>query len=58
VASARRYRVRDGDTLWDIARANGVTVKQLLAANRMRRPAIRPGQRLLLPTAPETEAGQ
>jgi LysM repeat protein len=50
--------VRDGDTLWDIARANGVTVKQLLAANGMRRPAIRPGQRLVLPSASETEAGQ
>ncbi|MDF1505235.1 DUF5715 family protein [Roseisolibacter sp. H3M3-2] len=57
-APARRYKVRDGDTLWDIARANRVTVKQLLAANRMKKPAIRPGQRLVLPTAPEVEAGQ
>lgn len=48
----RRYRVRAGDTLWDIARANRVSVPQLLAANRLKKPVIRPGQRLLLPAAP------
>jgi nucleoid-associated protein YgaU len=45
----RRYRVRPGDTLWDIARAQRTSVRQILAANRMRKPVIRPGQRLLLP---------
>jgi LysM repeat protein len=45
----RRYRVREGDTLWDIARAHRLSVEQLLAANRMTKPVIRPGQRLVLP---------
>ena len=48
--SERRYRVRPGDTLWDIARAHETSVRQILAANRMARPVIRPGQRLVLPT--------
>jgi LysM repeat protein len=48
--SERRYRVRPGDTLWDIARANETSVRQILSANRMRKPVIRPGQQLVLPT--------
>jgi hypothetical protein len=47
--SARRYRVRPGDTLWDIARAHETSVRQLLAANRMRQPVIRPGQQIVVP---------
>lgn len=52
----RRYRVRAGDTLWDIARANRVSVPQIVAANRLKKPVIRPGQRLLLPAAPARPA--
>ena len=48
--SERRYRVRPGDTLWDIARAHETSVRQILSANRMAKPVIRPGQRLVLPT--------
>jgi Tfp pilus assembly protein FimV len=47
--SARRYRVRPGDTLWDIARAHETSVRQLLAANRMRQPVIRPASRSWCP---------
>jgi hypothetical protein len=47
--SDRRYRVRPGDTLWDIARAHETSVRQILAANRMRQPVIRPGQQIVLP---------
>jgi len=54
--AVRRYRVRTGDTLWDIARANRVSVPQLLAANGLKKPVIRPGQRLVLPSA-GTRAG-
>ncbi len=50
-AASQRYRVRAGDTLWDIARARGLTVKQILAANGMSRAVIRPGQRIVLPSA-------
>ncbi|GLC26944.1 DUF5715 family protein [Roseisolibacter agri] len=49
--ATQRYRVRAGDTLWDIARARGLTVKQILAANGMSRAVIRPGQRIVLPSA-------
>lgn len=55
--SVRRYRVRNGDTLWDIARANRVSVPQLLAANGLKKPVIRPGQRLVLPTAGAGDGG-
>ncbi len=44
------YVVRQGDTLWDIARAAGVSVRTLAAANGLStRSTIRPGQRLTIP---------
>lgn len=44
------YVVQSNDTMWDIARAFGVSVDSLCAANGMsRRDVIRPGQRLRLP---------
>lgn len=42
-------QVQRGDTLYSIARANGVTVKDLMAANGLGSSAIRPGQTLRLP---------
>ena len=45
------YVVQSNDTLWDIARAFGVSVDSLVAANGLsRRTVIHPGQRLHLPT--------
>ncbi len=44
-------RVRRGDTLWDIARANGVSLRELLSANNMSRTArIKPGDRIKIPS--------
>ncbi len=42
------YRVKRGDTLYDLARANGVTVDQLRQWNNLRGSSIRPGQRLTI----------
>ena len=43
------YHVRDGDTLWGIARQHNTTVARLRAANNLgSRHAIRPGQLLKL----------
>jgi membrane-bound lytic murein transglycosylase D len=42
------YRIRSGDTLWDIARQYGVTIKQLQRWNRLSSTRIRAGQRLIL----------
>ena len=43
------YRVREGDTLWDIARQWGVTVPQLRRWNGLgHRRIIRPGQKLYI----------
>jgi len=45
------YIVQSNDTLWDIARAFGISVDSLCTANGLsRRDVIRPGQRLQLPT--------
>jgi LysM repeat protein len=45
------YVVQSNDTLWDIARAFGISVDSLCAANSLgRRDVIRPGQRLRLPS--------
>jgi LysM repeat protein len=51
-ASSNRstYRVRQGDSLWEIARRNDTTVERLRAANDMRSNRIVPGQVLIIPT--------
>lgn len=51
VAATVEYRVRRGDTLWTISRRHATTVRELLAANHLSRPRIRPGQLLTIPVA-------
>ncbi|QTD45487.1 glycoside hydrolase family protein [Ottowia testudinis] len=50
-ASARTHTVRAGDTLWDIARANGVSLQNLIAANpQIKNPnLIHAGQKVNIP---------
>jgi len=44
------YRVREGDTLWDVARRSGVSVRALARANRRsQRAVLRPGTILKVP---------
>ncbi len=48
-ASSRYYRVRAGDSLWDIAQKQNVSVSELRRWNKMgRRSVITPGQRLVV----------
>ena len=49
--SVVRYQVRNGDSLWEIARAYGTTVARLREANKLRSSRIYPGQRLQVPVA-------
>jgi len=53
---ARRYTVRDGDTLARIARRHRVSVEDVKTANELRGENIRPGQRLWIPRAGVTGA--
>ena len=48
-----RHEVRKGDTLYDIARAHGVTVDGIKKANGLTRDTIYPGQTLTIPAAYE-----
>jgi hypothetical protein len=48
-SSRATYRVRQGDSLWEIARRNDTTVDRLRAANDMRSNRIVPGQILIIP---------
>jgi membrane-bound lytic murein transglycosylase D len=49
--SVRRHTVRNGESLWTIARRYDTTVKKVQAANGLgRRNRIRPGQRLVIPS--------
>jgi LysM repeat protein len=41
--------VREGDSLWAIARRHGTTVRKLRAANDIRGSRIYPGQLLTVP---------
>jgi LysM repeat protein len=50
VAAVSRYMVRDGDSLWTIARLHGTTVPKLRAANDIRGSRIYAGQLLTVPT--------
>ena len=47
----RRYRIRRGDTLGGIARAHGITVKTLMAANRLDSHLIHAGRDLMIPVS-------
>lgn len=49
VASAAPYTVKKGDTLYGIARANGVSLSRLLLLNKLAGGTLRPGQLLQLP---------
>ncbi|MFT2718906.1 RlpA-like double-psi beta-barrel domain-containing protein [Deinococcus sp. A31D244] len=48
-AQAGSYRVQSGDTLWQIARAHGVSVQALLDLNGRTDGVIRPGEVLTVP---------
>jgi hypothetical protein len=45
------YRVRIGDSLWEIARSHGTTVNELKAENNLRGSRIYAGQLLKVPVA-------
>lgn len=48
-SSSEHYRVRPGDTLWDIAREHDTTVERIQEANHLGGSVIRPGQDLVIP---------
>ncbi|HVX39726.1 MAG TPA: DUF5715 family protein [Gemmatimonadaceae bacterium] len=48
--SVATYRVRTGDTLWDIARAHDTTVAAIRSLNHLESSVIQPGDKLLVPT--------
>ncbi len=48
-AFAETITVREGDSLWDLARAHGTTVTALMNANGLTEPLIRVGDHLTLP---------
>ncbi len=48
-ARVKRYKVRNGDSLWTIARAHGITVDRLKSVNRLRSSRIYAGQLLEVP---------
>ncbi len=43
------YVVKRGDTLWEIAKAHGVSIKDLKKANRLYSNRIYPGRKLIIP---------
>ncbi|MEM9895202.1 MAG: LysM peptidoglycan-binding domain-containing protein [Bacteroidota bacterium] len=43
------YKVRSGDSLWSISKANNTTIEQLKKANKLSSNKIKPGQSLVIP---------
>ena len=56
-AEHRRYRIREGDTLGAIAQAHGISVKTLMAANRLDSHLIRAGRDLVIPVSGRASPG-
>ena len=48
-ASVRRYKVRNGDNLWSIARKHGISVQAIRRANKVASARLKPGQVLAIP---------
>ncbi|MBI4688356.1 MAG: C40 family peptidase, partial [Nitrospirae bacterium] len=48
------YTVKSGDTLYEIARSNNISVKELKRLNNLKKSSLKPGQKLILP-AQKTE---
>jgi peptidoglycan DL-endopeptidase LytE len=64
-AQAKSYVVQSGDTLYSVARSNGISLAQLMVFNKGINTNLKPGQRLNLPesarattTATKTKAPQ
>jgi LysM repeat protein len=55
-ASSDSYKVKKGDTLIRIAKAQGTTVEKIKAANNLKTSSIRAGQQLKLPAKAEAPA--
>jgi len=52
--SLAKYRVRGGDSLWDIAKRHGTSVDRLKRANGMRSSRLKPGMMLEIPQSRTT----
>ncbi len=58
-AVAGGYKIRSGDTIWDIARKNHVSVNSLLSANGLKETSVlRIGRTLLIPGKPDKKCQQ
>jgi LysM repeat protein len=55
-SKASTHKVRSGESLWTIARKNGVSVTALKRANDLRSSTIKPGQVLSIPRARSSNA--
>lgn len=49
MVASRRYQVRSGDNLWEIARRHGISVASLKQQNLLTSPALKVGQTLDIP---------
>jgi murein DD-endopeptidase MepM/ murein hydrolase activator NlpD len=51
VGGATTIEVQHGDTVYGLAKRHRVSISELMSANNLQTPMIRPGQKLVLPTA-------
>ena len=48
VVKAEKYKVRNGDTLWEIAQKFGTSIRTLMEMNKLEKPLIYAGQMLMV----------
>jgi murein DD-endopeptidase MepM/ murein hydrolase activator NlpD len=56
VASGETIEVAPGDTLYGLSRKHHVSLAELMAANQLTTPALKPGQKLVLPVPGQASA--
>lgn len=58
IGGGTTIEVQQGDTIYGLAKRHNVSISELMSANHLQKPMIRPGQKLVLPAAHRQSPGR